>query len=103
MVFGNKKLIFDGTGWVGDKLCWEKDSLKFYAYYPYDENIADPAAISFNPPPVSVPPASVPLSPVLPEADYRCHYPLRMTPTLKSMQMLPKSAKMFFSSLIVLF
>ena len=48
MVFGNKKLIFDGTGWAGDKLCWEKDSLKFYAYYPYDENIADPAAISFN-------------------------------------------------------
>lgn len=48
LVFGNKKLIFDGTGWVGDKLCWEKDSLKFYAYYPYDENIADPAAISFN-------------------------------------------------------
>ena len=31
LVFGNKKLIFDGTGWVGDKLCWEKDSLKFYA------------------------------------------------------------------------
>lgn len=29
-------------------MCWEKDSLKFYAYYPYDENIADPAAISFN-------------------------------------------------------
>ena len=48
MVFGNKKLIFDSTGWAGDKLCWEKDSLKFYAYYPYDENIADPAAISFN-------------------------------------------------------
>ena len=48
LVFGNKKLTFDGTGWVGDKLCWEKDSLKFYAYYPYDENIADPAAISFN-------------------------------------------------------
>ena len=48
LVFGNKKLIFDGTGWAGDKLCWEKDSLKFYAYYPYDENIADPAAISFN-------------------------------------------------------
>lgn len=48
LVFGNKKFTFDGSGWVGDKLCWEKDSLKFYAYYPYDENIADPAAISFN-------------------------------------------------------
>lgn len=48
LVFGNKKLTFDGSGWAGDKLCWEKDSLKFYAYYPYDENIADPAAISFN-------------------------------------------------------
>lgn len=48
LVFGNKKLTFNGSGWAGDKLCWEKDSLKFYAYYPYDENIADPAAISFN-------------------------------------------------------
>ena len=48
LVFGNKKLTFNGSGWAGDKLSWEKDSLKFYAYYPYDENIADPAAISFN-------------------------------------------------------
>lgn len=43
-----KTIFFDGTGWAGDKLCWEKDSLKFYAYYPYDENIVDAAAISFN-------------------------------------------------------
>lgn len=25
LVFGNKKLTFNGTGWAGDKLCWEKD------------------------------------------------------------------------------
>lgn len=25
LVFGNKKLTFDGSNWVGDKLCWEKN------------------------------------------------------------------------------
>ena len=48
LVFRNKKLTFDGSNWVGDKLCWEKESLKFCAYYPFDENNTDPTAISVN-------------------------------------------------------
>lgn len=48
LVFRNKKLTFDGGSWSGDKLCWEKESLKFYAYYPFDENNTDPTAISVN-------------------------------------------------------
>ena len=48
LVFGNKKLTFDGSNWVGDKLCWEKESLRFCAYYPFDENNTDPTAISVN-------------------------------------------------------
>ena len=48
LVFGNKKLTFDGSNWVGDKLCWEKESLKFCVYYPFDENNTDPTVISVN-------------------------------------------------------
>ena len=48
LVFGNKKLTFDGSNWVGDKLCWEKESLRFCAYYPFDENNTDPTVISVN-------------------------------------------------------
>ena len=48
LVFGNKKLTFDGSNWVGDKLCWEKESLRFCAYYPFDENNSDPTVISVN-------------------------------------------------------
>lgn len=45
----NAKLSYDGTSWICDReLYWEGKTSNFYAYYPYDEAVTNPAAIEFS-------------------------------------------------------
>ncbi len=47
LFFSNEKLVYDGSEWTGEELYWRGKTLKFYAYYPYDETATNPKAIKF--------------------------------------------------------
>ena len=49
LVLNNAKVTYDGSEWnSSDGLYWKGKTLKFYAYYPYDATVSDPANITFQ-------------------------------------------------------
>ena len=49
LVLNNAKVTYDGSEWnSSDGLYWKGKTLKFYAYYPYDATVSDPADITFQ-------------------------------------------------------